>query len=129
MLVEILWAECYAGGNLDADGDARGFALSTQDTSFNCNDTGVYMGTSGALGAKAQKMGISTNGGGVIEQPMIIDWSLEGRGKLVATENVYVNFDTTGAGTTQTWTVFIYYRIVKASLSDYLGLLQSQQNV
>lgn len=127
-LVELLWAELYFDGGLDADNDTIGYALSTQDTAFDCNQPGTYMKTTGALGAYCEKINMTTSGVMRTTIPFIMDFTLQGRGKIVATENIYVNFDTEGAGTVQDWCVFIYYRVIPATLQEYLALLQSQQN-
>jgi len=128
-LVELLWVELYHGTTFNAHDDCVGIGISTQDTAFNCLGPADYMKTAGALCAFTNTMCLLTSGAVMKQQPMIYDWSLEGRGRLVATENLYINFDTAGAGATQDWTVFLYYRVVKATLQDYLALLQSQQNV
>lgn len=129
LLVELLWAELYHNYSLTGSGQKIGMGVSTQDTVFDVADPAGYMATSGALGVITQRFYVATSGGAATKVPIIIDWSFGERGKLVATENIYVNFDTDSAGSAAPYTIIIYYRIVPATLSEYLALLQSQQQV
>lgn len=60
--------------------------------------------------------------------PYLIDYASGGRGLLIATDNIYLYFDTTGTGAaTNSVTLKILYRLITVPLTEFIGIVQSQQ--
>ena len=62
------------------------------------------------------------------QQPIVLDLTDNvGHGVLVATDYIYVQFDTDGALAVQTAYFKILYRFKNVPLTEYIGIVQSQQ--
>lgn len=50
-----------------------------------------------------------------------------GHGVLIATDNLFAQAQSAGSGATNTWRIKLLYRWKNISLSEYIGIVQSQQ--
>lgn len=95
------------------------------------------LGTTAALGPdnaaviawflkKVDDFGTATT---VVESmyPFFYPTSVDGYGILVATDNLYIQIDSAATTATNTVRGKILYRFVRVGLSEYVGILQSQQ--
>lgn len=49
------------------------------------------------------------------------------KGLLIGTDNIYLIWDTANTSNTNNLTLFIEYRVITVSASEYVGIVQSQQ--
>ncbi len=71
---------------------------------------------------------LSTNGGFVQSWPQMIDLTDEnGNGVLVATDQIFLVASNIGGTTAGRFTAKVLYRLVNVGVTEYVGILQSQQ--
>jgi hypothetical protein len=94
--------------------------LSTTTTNFNEPSVLAYYAISTQL---------TTSGAFAVEQPYCYDMTDgAGHGMLVGTDNIYLQLGTVGSPvSTAICDVKILYRFKQVTLSEYIGIVQSQQ--
>jgi len=81
------------------------------------------------FGMAIESVRISTNGGHTTTLPIHIDTTDgNGNGILIATDRLFVVGGNVSGGTAATYICKILYRMVNVGITEYVGIVQSQQN-
>lgn len=77
---------------------------------------------------KGRRFDVVTSGGSQAEWPIVYDFcNKDGRGFLLGTDSFNFSIDTSSIGTGLICGNKLFYRFVRVSLEEYVGIVQSQQ--
>lgn len=134
-IFELLWVDWYLNVRNVADTADVEFAYLATNTDRADGDTsttGTFeadLARSNVFAAALWAQSLSTNGGFNLEMPIHIDLTdNNGNGVLVATDKLFVvggNISGTNAGN---YIAKVAYRMVNVGISEYVGIVQSQQS-
>ncbi len=80
------------------------------------------------IAAQLLTRGISTNGGSVVSLPVTVDLTDQnGNGVLVASDTLFLVVGNVGGTAVATFVAKLLYRTVNVGVTEYVGILQSQQ--
>lgn len=123
--MEILWIDVVPDDVVyNAASDEIGVSFSTQARTATIGD----LADPEVIGLVFEEMNLLTSGAIKKEYPLRIDLTdRNGFGQLIATDNLFVNMATGGQAGAVTISWRIYYRLVRVSTQEYIGIIQSQQ--
>lgn len=130
-IIEVLWAKFW-GTEPTATANGRGsvWMLSTSSVLNVSGDITLDPGTApGVFGALRWAGSIVTSGAMQVEQPKVMNFEDNtGRGYLVATDKIYIYYDTIAAGAATSFSMMLAYKFVDVTAEEYVGIVQSQQS-
>ena len=70
---------------------------------------------------------ITTSGSIIMEWPVVCNWqTTDGHGVLVAADSMWMGLTTAGMAAASSLQLRVYYRFVTVSMTEYVGIVQSQ---
>lgn len=125
-IIEILgvYFDWTAASNAAPEVDSR---RSCFITTSNHGTTGQTPGALDLIAWNTEQFALTTSGDDRSFYPFFFNCTPDCNGILVATDNIYVQVWSTGTGISNTAYIKILYRYVRVGLSEYVGILQSQQ--
>jgi hypothetical protein len=110
-------------------------ATTEVDNAFSCHLSTKSFGTTATnlaeptvFAAYRRDIAITTSGQIAVVQPFCFDCTdTAGHGILVATDNLFAQVSSATTGVANTVWIKVLYRFKKVGLSEYIGIVQSQQ--
>lgn len=122
-LVEVLKVYMSPSNQAEVDSDNL-LLLSTK----NFGTTAQTPGDPSVFAFYKSNVRLTTSGQILTTWPFVYDCTDgNGNGLLIATDNIYIQASSTNTGLAQIWFVKIIYRIYAATVTEYVGIVQSQQ--
>jgi len=132
-VVEILKVDWYLGVEDLADTSSGKFGFLSTIKFRSNGDTSTYatfavdLEDPTVFAAALTQVVTSTSGAFTREMPITVDCSdKNGNGILIAVDKLFITFGDVGGTTAASGKCKIYYRLVDAPLSEFIGIVQSQ---
>jgi hypothetical protein len=114
-------------GNLDLTGAANQW----MKVAFSTKNHGAVLTTladSDTFAVLGYQSCYHTSGGNILPSTQVFDFSDGmGNGILLATDNIYVQVTSSATSITNAFPFKLFYRIYSATVTEYVGIVQSQQ--
>lgn len=129
-IIELLFYEIYVRPSFATGNNEYIWAVSYDDRTITTADSATFNSNGRTIGVDHLLVtSIGTTPATFVRNQFPIVHNLQandGRGVLIAGDQMYVSFDSVNTTTANTTVVKFFFRYVDVSLQEYVGLVQSQ---